>query len=154
MTSMEKVQGGMDPAQQSRLQGKVYFEHLGREITLVFSLASGREQVYVDNKLVSESRNWRFKSVHHFTAGGVSYALEVAMKKSLKGLISGILYIQLSANGTVVDSDQFHSTNHLLGVDDSNPMTWKRGARTLLPFFAGGAIAGFAVAYLGLKYFS
>lgn len=154
MTSMKKVQGDKDTNPKSRYQAKVYFEHLGREITLVFSLYSGKEQVYVDNQLVSERRNWRFKSVHAFNVGGVSYALEVTTIKSLKGLLSGIIDIQLKANGTVVDSDQVNSQQQLSGGENGNTSAkWKRVVRALMPFFAAGAIAGFAAAYLGLKYF-
>ncbi len=154
MTSEKNAQGDKDSTSQSRYQVKVYFEHLGREITLVISLYNGAEQVYVNNRLVSEGRNWRFKSAHAFQVGGVSYALEASIRRSLKGLRLGIIDVQLRADGTVIDSDQVNSSQHLLvGERGNTPLTWKRLARTLLPFFVAGGVAGFAAMYFGLKYF-
>lgn len=155
MTSAKDVQGKETTSLKNRHQATIYFEHLGREITLVFSLYSGKEQVCVDNQLVSESRNWHFKSVHVFHAGGVSYALEVVMKKNLRNLVSGIIDIQLRADGSVIDSDQFNSVGYLLGGGHSNAVvTWKRLAFSLLSIFAIGATVGAAVAFFSAKYFS
>lgn len=154
MASMEKDRSERKDSWASRHQAEVYFEHQGREITLVFSLFSGREQVFVDNQPVAQCRNWHFRNVHVFDVGGVSYALEVAVKKNLKSILFGIVSIQLRANGAVVDSDQVNALRHLAGKGKGgHPLTWMRVLAWLLPFFAVGMIAGFVVGYFGLKHF-
>lgn len=154
MASTEINQDDKKSARAKRHQVEVYFEHQGREITLVFSLVSGHEQVFVDNQPVAQSRNWRFKSVHAFDAGGVNYALEVTIKKNLKSIFCGIVDVQLLANGAVVDSDQFNTSRYLVGTGKGHqPFTWKRVLIWLLPFFAGGVVAGFALGHFGLKHF-
>lgn len=154
MTRTEKNQGDKKAVPAGKYRAEVYFEHQGREIALVCSLYSGLEQVYLDSQLVSQSRNWRLRNVHLFSAGGVAYALEVAMGKGLRNLLHGLMDIQLKADGKLIDSDQFNSLQHVLGGDSQRaPPSWKRLLLSLLPFFIGGVILGFAVGYFGLKHF-
>lgn len=153
MTSTEKVQGDKIHSPAKWSQPEIYFEHQGREITLLFSLMSGREQVFVDNQPVAQARNWHFRNVHTFEAGGVSYALEVAVAKKLKNIFFGIVDIQLRANGTMIDSDHFNTMWYLSGRKDNHPRTWKRILLWLLPYFAGGMALGFGLGYFGFKGF-
>lgn len=50
-THPASADGPREPAGQA----VSYFDHQGLEIRCVFSLLSGRERIYVDGKLVSES---------------------------------------------------------------------------------------------------
>ena len=134
-------------------QADIVFEHQGREIRLVFSLYSGREQVFVDNQLVSECRSWRFKNQHAFEAGDIRYVLEVSQKKSLRDIAMGVIDIRLLANGTLIDSDRFNGVRHVLDNAANNRKL--TGSGWLLVLFCSllGAIAGFAVAHFTLTHF-
>ncbi|RUO43757.1 hypothetical protein CWE15_00705 [Aliidiomarina taiwanensis] len=129
-------------------QAEVYFEHAGREIIFKFSLYSGKERVFVNGELVSEARNWRFKSTHYFTYQGTRYQLQIAMKRSLTGLLVGQSTIELEADGVLVDSDEF---NYL---KNSGPFSWKKFFLSLLPYFIIGAVVGFCVSFFSIKLFS
>jgi len=129
-------------------QVEILFEHRGREVRLLFSLYSGREQVYVDDRLVSDRRSWRFSSQHHFEAGGVRYVLEVDTKKSIRNVFLGLIDVRLLADGVLVDSDQFNGARYAL-----NQLQTRRGWLLLLPCALAGGIIGFAVAYYALNHF-
>jgi len=128
-------------------QVEIVFEHRGREIRLLFSLYSGREQVHVDDQLVSDHRSWRFRNQHRFEAGGVHYVLEVHTKKSARNILFGIIDVRLLADGVLVDSDQFNGARYVL-----NQLHTRRGWLLLLPCALAGSIAGFAGAYYVLNY--
>lgn len=134
-----------------RGQAEVYFEHLGHEIIFLFSLYSGKKRVFVDDKLVSETRNWHFKSSHEFQIGGVYYELVLAIKKTLKGLLLGEATIELKANGQLIDSDEF---NYMKISQKSGVFSWKKFFVNLVPYFIIGAFIGFSVSYFSLKFFS
>lgn len=134
-----------------RGQAEVYFEHLGREIVFRFSLYSGKERVFVDDKLVSETRNWHFKSSHEFQIDGVYYELVLALKKNLKGLLLGEATIELKANGQLIDSDEF---SYMKVSQKGGSFSWKKFFVNLVPYFIIGAVVGFSVAYFSLKFFS
>lgn len=62
-----------------RGQAEVYFEHLGHEIIFLFSLYSGKERVFVNGQLLSETRNGYFTSAHNFQFEGTQYEVQIAM---------------------------------------------------------------------------
>lgn len=132
-------------------QASVYFEHAGREIIFKFSLYSGKERVLINGELVSEARNWRFKSIHNFTYQGTRYQLQIAIKRSLTGLLVGQSTIELQADGVLVDSDEF---NYLKNSQAGAPFSWKKFFLSLLPYFIIGAVVGFCVSFFSIKLFS
>jgi len=148
---------GNEPSQKddrtSRNQTDILFEHQGREIRFLFSLYSGREQVFVDNHLVSDRRSWRFRNQHEFEAGGVHYVLEVDMKKNLRDIVLGVIDIRLLANGALVDSDRFNGARYILDGAANNRKLTGRAWLFLFACSLVGAIAGFAVGYFALDHF-
>ncbi|ALJ28427.1 hypothetical protein AOT14_20520 [Stenotrophomonas acidaminiphila] len=141
---------GPDPKdnQPAGNQVEILFEHREREIRLLFSLYSGREQVYVDDQLVSDHRSWRFRNQHRFEAGGVRYVLEVHTKKSARNILFGIIDVRLLADGVLIDSDQFNGARYVL-----NQLHTRPGWLLLLPYTLAGGIIGSAVAYYALNHF-
>lgn len=154
MTHAEEHPDTTKKAVKTPYQAEVYFDHQGREIRLVFSLRSGREEVYVDDALVSKKSSWGFRTTHTFQVEDVAYRLELSLRKSMKALSQGMVTVELWANDTLVDSDQVNTLRHMVGGGDaSTPLGWKRILIWLAPFFALGAIAGVTLAYFGLDRF-
>ncbi len=134
-----------------RGHAEVYFEHLGREIIFRFSLYSGKERVFVDGKLVSETRNWYFTSAHRFQFEGTQYEVQIAIKKSLKGLLIGESTILLKADGQLIDSDEF---SYMKASQKGGAFSWKKFFFNLVPYFIIGAVVGFSVSYFSINLFS
>lgn len=119
----------------------VYFDHHGHEITFKFSTWSGREEVFVNNQLVSESRTWSTKSTHKFTLDGTVYELSIATI-GFKGVLLGRGEVILKANQQIIDRDIFCFTTYMMNETKSNPL---KIALTLLPFFIIGVVVGFLI---------
>lgn len=115
----------------------VYFEHQQNEIIFKFSTWSGKEEVFVNNELVSSARNWRTQSHHTFSINGTHYKLSLSLN-GFKNLLIGRTEIVLMANGQVVDQDTYCFTTSA----KNNP---KKAAWVLIPSFILGGIAGFFV---------
>ncbi|WP_113906643.1 hypothetical protein [Aliidiomarina celeris] len=128
---------------------EVYFEHQGRTIKLWFSSFSGKEEIYINGELVSHSRSWRFKNTHRFTYEGTNYEVEVGVR-NWKCLFQGIYYIELRANGLLIDQDEINYMLTLGAMEDKKgkeKFSWRKFLLSLLPFFLFGAGVGFVVGF-------
>jgi hypothetical protein len=52
---------------------KFYFQQGDNQIACFGSFFSGKEEVYINDELVSSKRNFGFKSVHEFELEGIKY---------------------------------------------------------------------------------
>jgi len=64
----------------------------GIEIKAGGSSFSGKEYVYLNNRLVSETRTHRKNSAHEFTLDGASYKIEFKMLNMIKGTLACSLF--------------------------------------------------------------
>jgi hypothetical protein len=105
-----------------------YFEDAGLKITAFGSGFSGKEIVYINDEIVSEKRNYRFKSTHYIQHNGARYKVSFEMKN----MITGELICSLTKN------------NELLHTESKAYISNKNGSgyKTLLWIFLIGLVAG------------
>ncbi len=154
MTNTTQPSRGGGGTRETAWQAVSYFEHRGLEIRCVFSPLSGREYIYVDDKLVSESRNWRAKSTHVFEVASTHYAVETQVKTTLRGLLAGAMTVKLRANGEVVDCDEFSYAEYAKTRRSAYaPFTRDWFSSRLTDPLIYSMIAGFIAGLLGSRYF-
>src|SRR5699024_9321576 len=106
----------LSPIPPDRFEVDSLFDHNGHVITLSTGLFDGAERVFVDDRLVSRKRNWKFRSSHAFNIDGVNYEITIAMPDGffhcLAGLFTGHFTVTLKADGEVVDRDEVRSIRH------------------------------------------
>lgn len=83
--------------------GVSFFDVAEHNIKVVVSFTNGLEQVYLNDKLVSRIRSWRFSSVHKFELNG--QPVEVRIRTL--SLFKGPLQIELYVNGHYQDGDEW-----------------------------------------------
>jgi hypothetical protein len=64
---------------------KFYFQDGDNQIACFGSFFTGKEEVYINDDLVSSKRSMGFKSKHQFEFARQSYQIEYAMKNILSG---------------------------------------------------------------------
>ena len=73
----------------SLLKGMTFtFTHLQQVIVLKVSALTGKEAVYINNKLVSQARNIKTHTVHECDHEGIAYRIELHVDSLLKGNIT------------------------------------------------------------------
>ena len=118
-----------------------YFD-LGEDaIRVETSILSGREWVYLNEKLVSKKLSWRFKTVHKLTVQGK--AVEVVVQ--LSGRFCTSIQIELWVEGALKDSDQW-DLRRMTGTVPGQKKPWPLMATLLIIF-----LSGIGWAYLGYK---
>jgi hypothetical protein len=118
-----------------------YFD-LGEDaIRVETSILSGREWVYLNEKLVSNKLSWRFKTVHPLTVQGK--AVEVVV--SLSGRFCSSIQIELWVEGALKDSDEW-DLRRMTGTAPGQKKPWPLMTTLLIIF-----LSGIGWAYLGYK---
>jgi hypothetical protein len=113
-----------------------FFEDDGNKIAMHGSAISGKETIYVNDEVVSETRNYKFKSDHLFEINGVEYNVEFKMKSMLKGELLCSLYRE----------------NKLL-TTESKAYFQKDNKTILLTSLGAGFLVGLTIAFIFLKFF-
>ena len=119
-----------------------YFDFGEHCIKVETACLSGKECVFLDDQIVSERRNWKYLSVHHFTVDGKAAEVRVSTVSILKGPI----HIELYVGGVYVDSDEwdFKRIMQQIRAGKKEQPLWM----LLLSLFASGilgAILGYVV---------
>lgn len=122
---------------------RAFFDLDGITISFWGSTWTGREIVTVEERVVSDKRSFRIKTLHRFEHGGIHYKLVFHVASTVRGDFR----IELYRNGELVDSDRFRQSD--LGVDpETGRFSAWRLARKLAPYFALGMLFGASVALL------
>lgn len=118
-----------------------YFD-LGEDaIRVETSILSGREWVYLNEKLVSKKLSWHFQTVHQLTVQGK--AVEVVVQ--LSGRFCSSIQIELWVEGALKDSDEW-DLRRMTGTAPGQKKPWPL-MTTLLVIF----LSGIGWAFLGYK---
>lgn len=118
----------------SILRFQSYFDIGNHAIAFIGSTVNGKEQVYVDEALVSEKRSFGLKSSHKFIVEGKPYTIAV----KVKNVFSGKFEIQLYQGSTLIDEDSIHHLHSSL----------QGGMKLWAPLLAVGILFGIAVGYV------
>jgi hypothetical protein len=110
-----------------------YFQDGDDEIAVFGSGWTGKEVVYVNDNPVSESRNYRFNSVHEFTRNGKNYRIEYKVISMARGEVHCSLFI----------NDELLDTQKKAVFVRSGKAAWK----AIAMYFVVGMVFG----YLGAK---
>lgn len=116
-----------------------FFDIDGVTIRFWASAANGKEEVWVDERLVSSKRNFRFSSVHTFIAAGHSYEVRYITQSMFKGRMRCELY----RDGLLVDSDDIVIDQTAAWKD---PVRRRRVIAVMLLMAGFGAVLGYFVA--------
>ncbi len=119
-----------------------YFDLGEDSIRVETSILSGREWVYVNEKLVSNKLSWRFKTVHPLTVQGQT--VEVIVK--LSGRFRTAIQVELWVEGTLKDSDEW-DLRRMTGTAPGQKKSWPLQATLLIIF-----LSGIGWAFLGFKF--
>lgn len=104
------------------------FEHNGNQIKTVASCLTGKESIYVNDKLVSKRFNVGFKSIHEFSISGSQYEIEY----EVENFITYRVRCTLIKDGTHIETKRF-GFNH----------NRREYLKILAIAFALGAVSGF-----------
>ncbi|MEW5682105.1 MAG: hypothetical protein AB1780_06970 [Pseudomonadota bacterium] len=126
-----------------------YFDYADHTIKVLLSMVSGKEQVYVDDKLVSERRSFRYSSIHHFQLDGKPAEVRIRVGSIFKGPY----FIEFWLAGQQRDSDEWdlkRMLSHLKAARQQQPL-WQRLSMYFLYGLVGGAVGalvGYSLATL------
>ena len=120
-----------------------YFDHGEDTITCVASLLTGKEQVYVNDELVSEKRSFRLKSAHHFQLGEQQVTIVISVGNLLKGPYN----IEVWLDGILIDRDQWDYQRMMAQSNSAHAN--KSMGQVLGIYFLYGMIGGFVGALVG-----
>lgn len=120
-----------------------YFDTEGSQIYLWGSAFSGKEEVYVNDTLVSSARSWRKTNRHHFTINGTPYSVVTGVR-SWKDMFTGCYFAELYRADRLIDEDQVYYAG---GDKNGESFSWKRFAIDLIPWFVVGGLVGFLVGF-------
>lgn len=119
-----------------------FFDIDGITIEFWASGWSGKEEVRIDDRLVSELRSLRYRSSHDFEHGGHRYRIEM----HCLSLSTGTFRITLFRDEVEVDSDiGSYQNKDLLGPDGK--VDWKKAWKKMLPVFLLSGLLGAAFGY-------
>jgi hypothetical protein len=113
-----------------------FFEDDNNKIAMHGSAISGKETIYVNDEVVSETRNYRFKSEHLFKIKGVKYKVEFKVKNMLKGELVCRLFRE----------DKLLKT-------ETKAYFQKDNKTILITSLATGFITGLVIAFVFLKFY-
>lgn len=120
-----------------------YFDTEGSQVYLWASAFSGKEQVYVNDTLVSSGRSWRKSNRHNFTINGTPYSVVTGVR-SWKDLLIGSYFAELYRENRLIDKDQLF----IAGCGkDGKSFSWKRFMIDLIPWFVVGGLVGYLVGF-------
>lgn len=117
-----------------------FFDIGDHVIRVEASYLTGKESVYVDDKLVSEKLTWRFTSEHKFELD----SKQISVRLKVGNLFTGPVSITLWVNDEEIDSDVWNMKRILKTTGSSQPW-WK----TILIIFALGLIGGVIGYFVG-----
>ncbi|MDP4537051.1 hypothetical protein Q3O60_12695 [Alkalimonas collagenimarina] len=116
--------------------GVSYFEVAEHTIKVVVSFISGLEQIYVDDQLVSSSRNWWLRSVHSFELDGQPAEVRIRTVS----LFKGPLQIELHVDGHYQDGDEWDLPRMMEQLNNGKKTKWWVLMLIMFAFgFLGGA---------------
>lgn len=125
---------------------RCYFDVDGVTITVWGSAWSGREKVWVDDRLVSTAWSIRYTTEHVFEHDGRRYTVLFKILSILKGDVR----IELYRDGQLVDFDQ--ATFQTVKVDpQTGRIAWGVELRSLLVWVLVGAGFGAVVGFFGAR---
>ncbi len=122
-----------------------YFDHGDYTITCVASLLTGKEQVYVNDQLVSDKRSFGLKSEHHFLLGEQKARIIIRVANLLKGPY----IIEFWLDDQKIDTDEwgFQRIKAQTKAINANKSIWEIMGIYFLWGMAGGFV-GVLVGYL------
>ncbi|EGN76094.1 hypothetical protein A28LD_0582 [Idiomarina sp. A28L] len=122
-----------------RKGGNFYFDVNGCQVRVWFASFSGKQEVYVEDTLVSSSRSWRKMVTHNFEVAGQPYKLLVGIH-NWSDASKGFYLAELYHNEKLIDKDEI-----LMFEDARNgaPFSWRKFAIGIAPWLIGGFIFGF-----------
>ena len=112
-----------------KLGYKFYFQDGDDQIACFGSYFTGKEEVYVNDELISDKRNQRIHSGHQFNIGDNDFKVMFEMRNILTGKLECSLY----KNGQFIKS---YEQSSLL----NNPKT---SLKVLFGCFFGGLVGGY-----------
>lgn len=118
-----------------------FFDIDDHVIRVEASYLTGKEYVYVDDKLISEKLTWRFTSEHKFELDGK----HIVVRLKVSNLFIGPISITLLVDGNEIDADVWNMKRILKTTGSSQPW-WK----TLLIIFALGLLGGVIGYFIGV----
>ncbi|OCW97379.1 hypothetical protein [Alishewanella sp. HH-ZS] len=124
-----------------------FFDYGDHTIKVMCSMSSGKEQVYVDEQLVSEKRSFRYHSTHQFELDGKKAEIRVKVASIFKGPY----YIEFSVDGKTIDSDEWDLARmlaHLKQLRQQQPLWQRLGVYFMFGLLGGacGALIGYSLA--------
>jgi len=122
-------------------QGISFFEIGEHNIKVVVSFATGLERVFVDDELVSKSRNFRLSSKHRFNLDGQQVEVRIVIGSIFKGPIDISLFI----DDVYHDADEWDYAR-IMGVQDGQKKySWWLVLLIIFVFGLAGGVAGYIV---------
>ncbi|WP_126764643.1 hypothetical protein [Aliidiomarina iranensis] len=128
--------------------GNFYFDVNGQQVRVWFSSFSGKEEIYVNEALVSSNRSWRKISEHAFHLEGETYRVRVGVRNWSEAF-KGIYIAELYRGKELIDEDEIN----MIG-DAKEPFSWRKFGIGLLPWLIGGFIVGFLGSKFAFSLFS
>ncbi len=130
--------------QADQFTGVSFFDIGSHSIQVRYSMLTGKEQVWLDDQLVSSFYSWRFHAVHRFDVDAEPVEVHIKLCSFLKGP----LQISLWRAGQQVDCDEvtYEQIRHGMGLAPTKQQSWPAFLGSLLLFGLGGAAVGFLVA--------
>lgn len=124
--------------------GNFYFDLNGQQLRVWFSSFSGKEEIYLNEELISTNRSWRKMSTHEFHFAGEFYRVRVGVR-SWGEAFKGVYVSELYRGEQLIDQDEI-----VLFQDEQTkePFSWTKFAIGLVPWLIGGFIAGFLTSKL------
>lgn len=125
-----------------------FFDIDGITIQFRGSIWTSREQVWIDDELVSDrSSGLSLCTGHEFGHAGIRYRLEVRSRLRDGGGVELLLY----RNDDLIDRDFATYDSRLLARDEHGRLDWRRRWPMLLIAFVGGLAGGAVGAWLAFE---
>lgn len=122
--------------QATTLTGVSFFDVGAHSIQVRCSMLTGKEQVWLNDQLVSSRYSWRFRSVHRIDIDGEPFEVHIVLCSFLKGP----LQISFWRAGQQIDCDEISYDQIRQG------MGLPAFIGSVLLFALGGAVVGFLLA--------
>lgn len=128
--------------------GNFYFELNGQQLRVWFSSFSGKEEIYLNEDLISSKRSWRKINTHEFTVAGQTYRVRVGVR-NWNEAFKGIYIAELYRGKELIDEDEI-----MMNQDAKDPFSWRKFSIGLVPWLIGGFIVGLLSSKLAFSLFS
>jgi hypothetical protein len=121
-----------------KLGYKFYFQDDDNQIACFGSLFTGKEEVYINDDLVSSKRSLGLKSKHQFEFAEMDYQIEYAMKNYLTGRVECT----------------FFKNKQLVEQQDQSLISLFKDPKKAILFIGGCFLVGFLSGFVGYVFLS